>query len=71
MAEEKKADISRIVDVALNSGLIDAKATLPEIVRKVGSGIDEVAGYVAAWDRYVLVVANVPGADVVIKQPGR
>lgn len=73
MADDKRADvnISKIVDVALNSGLIDAKVTLPEMVRKIGSGIDEVAGYVAAWDRYVLVVASNPGADVIIRQAGR
>lgn len=50
--------VAKIVDAALKSGAIDPNISIGEVVRKIGSDLDPVAGYVAAWDRYVLVVAK-------------
>ncbi len=45
-----------IVNAALNSGIIDANAPIAELVKKFELPINQVAGYVLAWDKYVLVV---------------
>ncbi|HTG36720.1 MAG TPA: hypothetical protein VLB76_27695 [Thermoanaerobaculia bacterium] len=67
----RKVAVNKIVEIALDSSLIDQRATLPDIIKKFG-GIEEVAGYVAAWDRYVLVVsANFSEPEILIRQPGR
>jgi hypothetical protein len=57
-----------LLDAAMQGGLIDAKLPAAEMVRKLGPSIDEVAGYVLAWDKYVLVVAADLGSDVIITQ---
>ena len=46
--------------------MIDAKMPMTEMVKKLGPSIDEVAGYVLAWDTYVLVVAADLEQDVII-----
>lgn len=39
--------------------LIDMNTKLGDLMEMtISTGIDEVAGYVAAWDKYVLVVAS-------------
>ncbi len=58
MPEEikRQADPRKIMEAAMRSGIIDPKMTIEDISRRFGPDIDQVAGYVAAWDRYVLVV---------------
>ncbi len=48
----------QVVESTLRSGVIDTKQSVESLVNKIGGGIDEVAGYVLAWERYVLVVAQ-------------
>ncbi|MBI2713376.1 MAG: hypothetical protein HYX37_02835 [Rhizobiales bacterium] len=69
MADEKEREsVRRVVDAVFSSGLVDRKATMEDVVKKFGSDIDQVAGYVAAWDRYVLVVAKSAANEVLIRQ---
>jgi len=69
MASEKEGEaIKRVVDAVFASGLVDRKATLEDVVKRFSSDLDQVAGYVAAWDRYVLVVAKNAASEVVISQ---
>jgi len=66
---EKREVVSKtreLLDAAVQGGLIDAKMPAAEVVKKLGSSIDEVAGYVLAWDKYVLVVGADIGSDVII-----
>lgn len=55
MEQTKKSKLE-IVRAAMSSGVIDTKMSLAEIVKKFEDPIDQVAGYVLAWDKYVLVV---------------
>jgi hypothetical protein len=55
--DSKRKSKFDIIDAALKSGVIDVKAPIGELVKKFENPIDQVAGYVAAWDKYVLVVA--------------
>jgi hypothetical protein len=68
MANSDKVAVSKIVESAMSSGLIDRKATLEDVVKQFGSDLDQVAGYVAAWDRYVLVVSANIKEEVIIKR---
>lgn len=66
---EKREVVSKtreLLDAAVQGGLIDAKMPAAEVVRKLGPSIDEIAGYVLAWDKYVLVVGADIGSDVII-----
>ncbi|MBZ0262399.1 MAG: hypothetical protein K8F90_17580 [Hyphomicrobiales bacterium] len=65
--ESERIAISKLVDTALSSGIVDRKASIEDIVKKFGSDVDQVAGYVAAWERYVIVVA-MNSDEVVIKR---
>lgn len=55
MADPKQEQVTRVVQSAFKSGAINPKMTIEEVV-KLGAGLEEVAGYVLAWERYVLVV---------------
>ncbi|KOG38406.1 hypothetical protein [Streptomyces decoyicus] len=50
-------DARKALDFLRTSGLVDLSVPLERVVDQV-SQIDDVAGYVLAWERYVLVVAN-------------
>ena len=51
------ADTRKIVEFLQTSKLVDLAMPLKEVVNHV-SKLDEVAGYVIAWERYVLVVSK-------------
>lgn len=70
MAREHHASRSQVDDVvkaAFKSGALNPKLTVEDAVR-LGSGVEEVAGYVLAWERYVLVVARDLAAEVTFKR---
>ncbi|HXV25338.1 MAG TPA: hypothetical protein VED46_13885 [Alphaproteobacteria bacterium] len=73
MAEAKKerVAVSKLLDAALKSGIIDAKVSLADIASRFGPDIEEVAGYVVAWERYVLVVGSATEPEIVIRQADR
>ncbi|MFG2193703.1 hypothetical protein [Streptomyces sp. NPDC048639] len=50
-------DARKALDFLRTSGLVDLDVPLERIVTQV-SQLDDVAGYVLAWERYVLVVAS-------------
>ncbi|GAB7028828.1 MULTISPECIES: hypothetical protein [Streptomyces] len=50
-------DARKALDFLRTSGLVDLRIPLEQVVDQV-SQLDDVAGYVLAWERYVLVVAN-------------
>jgi hypothetical protein len=50
-------DARKALDFLRNSGLVDLDLTLERVIGQV-SNLDDVAGYVLAWERYVLVVAS-------------
>ncbi|MET9888517.1 hypothetical protein ABZZ20_36485 [Streptomyces sp. NPDC006430] len=50
-------DARKALDFLRSSGLVDLSVPLERVVGQV-SQLDDVAGYVLAWERYVLVVAN-------------
>ncbi|MFI2261569.1 hypothetical protein [Streptomyces tubercidicus] len=50
-------DARKALDFLRTSGLVDLNVPLHRVVDQV-SQLDDVAGYVLAWERYVLVVAN-------------
>lgn len=50
-------DARKALDFLRTSGLVDLNVPLARVVDQV-SQLDEVAGYVLAWERYVLVVSN-------------
>nr|WTA00836.1 hypothetical protein OH820_35440 [Streptomyces sp. NBC_00857] len=52
-------DARKALDFLRTSGLVDLTLPLEHVVNQV-SQLDDVAGYVLAWERYVLVVANAP-----------
>lgn len=59
MADEMtKVEVSKVVKAAMSSGVVDPKMTIGEITERLGRDIDEVAGYVLAWEKYVLVVSK-------------
>jgi hypothetical protein len=67
MSDKKARPRTReVLEAAIEGGVIDAKMSAAELVRKFGPSIDEVAGYVLAWDKYVLVVGSDFGSDVII-----
>lgn len=55
-------DARKALDFLRTSGLVDLSRPLQSVVDQV-SQLDDVAGYVLAWERYVLVVANVTTED--------
>ena len=59
MAEriDRKLEARKAMEFVQTSGLIDLKMPLEKVVGTV-SKLDQVAGYVLAWERYVLVVAQ-------------
>ena len=59
MAEKRnrKIEARKAMEFLTASGLVDRKIPLERVVGSV-SKLDEVAGYVLAWERYVLVVAE-------------
>lgn len=60
MADEPKPAVrtNEVVLAALESGAINRDLRIADVAERLRGRIDEVAGYVAAWDRYVLVVAR-------------
>ena len=50
-------DARKALDFLRNSGLVDLDIPLSRLVGEVSQLVD-VAGYVLAWERYVLVVRN-------------
>ncbi|MFF3767644.1 hypothetical protein ACFYYR_26680 [Streptomyces sp. NPDC001922] len=50
-------DARKALDFVRTSGLVDLTVPLERIVGQV-SQLEDVAGYVLAWERYVLVVAH-------------
>ncbi|WP_416979409.1 hypothetical protein [Streptomyces sp. T028] len=50
-------DARKALDFLRSSGLVDLSLPLERVVGQV-SQLDDVAGYVLAWERYVLVVAS-------------
>lgn len=63
----RATEVNQIVQSAIKSGAINPKLTVEEAIR-LGGGIEEVAGYVLAWERYVLVVAQELGSEVTFKR---
>ena len=57
-AARKSLTTQQIVNKALASGAIDKNMKLENVLRKMGPDIDQVAGYVLAWEDYVLVVGK-------------
>lgn len=57
MSVPPPVDARKALDFLRTSGLIDLSVPLEHVVGQV-SQLDDVAGYVLAWERYVLVVAN-------------
>jgi hypothetical protein len=51
-------DARTIVRQALESGVIEKELTVADVVDRLGAEVDQVAGYVVAWEKYVLVVGN-------------
>lgn len=68
--DQKKIAQSRqdVISAALKSGVIDTKMSIETMVSKFGDSINEVAGYVLAWDKYVLVVGDGFKEEEVIKR---
>ena len=64
--KENPGRTSELLKAAIKGGLIDAKMPVAEMIDKLGPSIDEIAGYVLAWDKYVLVVADAFDQDVII-----
>lgn len=61
MSESEKNEgkgVAAIVKAAMASGVIQRETSLSDAVERLGKDIDQVAGYVCAWDKYVLVVAH-------------
>jgi hypothetical protein len=69
--KKERVNVSRLVDAALKSGIIDPKLSIADVAQKFGPDIEEVAGYVIAWERYVLVVGSATEPEIVIRQSGR
>ncbi|MEW8050189.1 MAG: hypothetical protein AB2809_07410 [Candidatus Thiodiazotropha sp.] len=64
--DEKTLPTRKLLNSAIEGGIIDAKMPMAELVDKLGPSIDEVAGYVLAWDKYVLVVGAELPEDVIV-----
>jgi len=54
---DRRLEARKAIEFVQSSGLVDLKVSLEKAVGAV-SKLDEVAGYVLAWERYVLVVAD-------------
>ncbi|MBL8228491.1 MAG: hypothetical protein JNL98_08440 [Bryobacterales bacterium] len=57
-SSRQKMEARKAVEFLQSSGLVDLKMPVERVVGAV-SKLDEVAGYVLAWERYVLVVADI------------
>ncbi|MFF5188254.1 hypothetical protein ACFY30_31620 [Streptomyces sp. NPDC000345] len=57
MSSPPPIDARKALDFLRSSGLVDLSMPLERVVGQV-SQLDDVAGYVLAWERYVLVVAS-------------
>ncbi|KPI15844.1 hypothetical protein OV450_8176 [Actinobacteria bacterium OV450] len=57
MADKRAVDSRKALDFLQSSGLVDLKMPLETVVSNA-SKLEDVAGYVLAWERYVLVVSN-------------
>ncbi|MFE3934285.1 hypothetical protein ACFXPJ_10950 [Streptomyces goshikiensis] len=57
MSTPPPVDSRKALDFLRTSGLVDLNLPLERVVGQI-SQLDDVAGYVLAWERYVLVVAN-------------
>lgn len=68
MATKNLTGTRKVVVNALKSGVVDPKLTMETLVNNFESNIDEVAGYVAAWDKYVVVVAH-EIEDILVNNP--
>lgn len=66
-SQPSRSQVDEVVKAAFKSGALNPKMTAEEAVR-LGSGIEEVAGYVIAWERYVLVVARDLAAEVTFRR---
>jgi hypothetical protein len=64
---EKRLEARKALDFLQRSKLVRLDMPVEELVRGV-SELEQVAGYVLAWDKYVLVVATEVGEEVI--QPG-
>ncbi|MEV7684218.1 hypothetical protein AB0O64_37665 [Streptomyces sp. NPDC088341] len=62
------SDARKALEFLRTSGLVDLSLPLESVVDRIGQ-LDDVAGYVLAWERYVLVVAN-ETADAADPEPG-
>ena len=57
MPERSPVDARKAIEFLQTSELVNLKMPLEQLVRNV-SKLEEVAGYVIAWEKYVLVVAS-------------
>ncbi|CCK32794.1 hypothetical protein BN159_8416 [Streptomyces davaonensis JCM 4913] len=57
MPDKRSVDSRKALEFLQSSGLVDLKMPLETVVANA-SKLEEVAGYVLAWERYVLVVSN-------------
>ena len=55
--KDRALEARKAVEFLQTSKLVDLNAPLDQVVSAV-TKLDEVAGYVLAWERYVLVVAS-------------
>ncbi len=51
-------DPRRVIEAVMKSGIFDTRMSVGDILQKLGNEIDPLAGYVAAWDKYVVVIGR-------------
>ncbi|MEU4768226.1 hypothetical protein AB0H12_33750 [Actinosynnema sp. NPDC023794] len=66
MAENSSVAARKAIDFIQTSGLVNVDVPLKDVFRDVGK-LEEVAGYVAVWEKYAVVVAS--EAEQVVKSP--
>lgn len=62
-----RTKITRVIQSAFKSGALNPKMTVEEAVN-LGAGLEEVAGYVLAWERYVLVVKSEAISEITMRR---
>jgi len=65
--QDRALDARKAMEFLQTSKMIDLKMPIEQIVGAV-SKLDQVAGYVLAWERYVLVVASIETEEIVGKE---
>lgn len=55
---EQKKEVAAIVNSALKSGAFNRDVKINDLVDSLGHDIDQLAGYVVAWEKYVAVIAS-------------